>query len=122
MRTMIRLQSRGSGHRAGRHRFRRAHRGLTGAVSASAATLNDGGYTSGGVHKHHRHQRKPGRHLSRQANGTLTSAGTYNTSGTGTSAGGFFQGAVTLSRTTCHPGKGGGEAEPGTTPGRADAR
>lgn len=35
--------------------------------------------------------------FARQANGTLTSAGTYNTGGTGTGAGGFSQGAVTLS-------------------------
>jgi 6-phosphogluconolactonase len=72
--------------------------GLTGAVSASAAPLNGGGYVAGWVYTST--NATSGNQVevfSRQADGTLTPAGTYTTGGTGTGAGGFSQGAVTLS-------------------------
>ena len=104
---MHRLQSRALGIALGGTAFGGLIVGLTGAVSASAATLNDGGYTSGWVYTST--NATSGNQVdvfSRQANGTLTSAGTYNTTGTGTGAGGFSQGAVTLSPDHLPSGKG----------------
>ena len=71
---------------------------FTGATSASAATLNGGGHVSGWVYTST--NATGGNQVqvfSRQADGTLTPAGTYNTGGTGTGTGGFSQGSVTLS-------------------------
>jgi len=96
---MHRLQSRALGIALGGAAFGGLIVGLTGAVSASAAPLNDGGYPSGWVYTST--NATSGNQVevfSRQANGTLTAAGTYNTGGTGTGAGGFSQGAVTLSQ------------------------
>ena len=71
---------------------------FTGAASASAATLNGGGNVSGWVYTST--NATTGNQVevfARQADGTLTPAGTYNTGGTGTGTGGFSQGSVTLS-------------------------
>jgi 6-phosphogluconolactonase len=71
---------------------------LTGAASASAAPRSDGGYVPGWVYTST--NATSGNQVevfSRQVNGALTPAGTYNTGGTGTGAGGFSQGSVTLS-------------------------
>jgi 6-phosphogluconolactonase len=95
---MHRLQSRALGIALGGAAFGGLIVGLTGTASASAATPNDGGYASGWVYTST--NATSGNQVevfSRQANGTLTSAGTYNTGGTGTGVGGFSQGAVTLS-------------------------
>ena len=85
---MHRLQSRALGIALGGAAFGGLVAGLASAVSASAATLNDGGYQSGWVYTST--NATSGNQVevfSRQADGTLTQAGTYNTGGTGTGAG-----------------------------------
>lgn len=77
---MHRLRSRAFGIAPGGAAFGGLIVGLTGTASASAATLNDGGYASGWVYTST--NATSGNQVevfSRQANGALTSAGTYNT-------------------------------------------
>lgn len=71
---------------------------LTGAASASAATLTNGGSVPGYVYTStNSTSGNQVQVFSRNADGTLTLAGTYATRGTGTGTSGFSQGAVTLS-------------------------
>jgi 6-phosphogluconolactonase len=71
---------------------------LTGAASASAATLPNGGSVLGYVYTStNSTSGNQVQVFSRNADGTLTLAGTYNTRGIGTGGSGFSQGAVTLS-------------------------
>jgi 6-phosphogluconolactonase len=95
---MYRLKSRAVGIALGGTALGALAVGLTGVVSASAAPRSGGGYVPGWVYTST--NATSGNQVevfSRQVNGTLTPAGTYNTGGTGTGAGGFSQGAVTLS-------------------------
>ncbi|HEX6521104.1 MAG TPA: beta-propeller fold lactonase family protein [Streptosporangiaceae bacterium] len=71
---------------------------LAGAASASAAPLANSGSALGYVYtSSNSTSGNQVQVFSRNADGTLTAAGTYNTGGTGTGASGFSQGAVTLS-------------------------
>ena len=71
---------------------------LTGAASASAATLTNGGSVLGYVYTSTNSiSGNQVQVFSRDADGTFTLAGTYNTRGSGTGGSGFSQGAVTLS-------------------------
>jgi 6-phosphogluconolactonase len=71
---------------------------LAGATSASAATLSTGGSARGWVYTStNSTSGNQVEAFSRNADGTLTAAGTYNTGGTGNGQSGFSQGAVTLS-------------------------
>ena len=95
---MHRLKSRALGIAVGGAAFGGLVVGLTGAASASAATLNDARHVAGWVYTST--NATSGNQVevfARQTNGTLIPAGTYDTGGTGTGTGGFSQGAVTLS-------------------------
>lgn len=71
---------------------------LAGAASASAATLAHGGSVPGYVYTStNSTSGNQVQVFSRNADGTLTLAGTYDARGTGTGGSGFSQGAVTLS-------------------------
>lgn len=71
---------------------------LTGAASASAATLPSGGSVHGWVYTStNSTSGNQVEAFSRNADGTLTPAGTYSTGGTGNGESGFSQGSVTLS-------------------------
>jgi hypothetical protein len=101
--TMHRLKSRALGIALGGAVLVGLAVGFTGAASASAATLNGGGYAAGWVYTST--NATGGNQVevfARQPDGTLKPAGSYNTGGTGTGASGFSQGAVTLSRISGH--------------------